>query len=128
MKKFFLFLVITAAVCMAGKAQENAMVAYFDAANPVIMPLDNYTVSVFGLKASPEQMEQVASMAAEFPKKYAFSSEMATDKEYDYTCTLVFLLAEGIPYLHKTLLTFGIMHFQYNGTVYDINEMISVLR
>lgn len=128
MKRFFVFLLVFVALGSAAMAQDEGMTACFDAKQPIILPLDNYTQAVFGLKATSEQLEKTAAFAALYPLKYTFTSEAVTGQEYPYKCSIVFLHAEGIPYLHKTLLSFGVTKFHYDGKTYDINEMITVMR
>jgi hypothetical protein len=128
MKRFLILFFLSLSVSCWCKAQDDAIVAYLDNKLPAIVPLDNYTMAVFGLKATPGQMETIKGKADQNTMKYTLKIETVAGQKYAYNCTLVFLHAENIFDLHKTLLFFGVTFFEFEGKQYEINQFTTVFK
>jgi hypothetical protein len=128
MKRILLSFIAIIAIGTLAVGQDAEIVAHFFSKNPVTISTTHQNTALFGLNATAEQMQQISKQAADNSFKYSFEFQTLQGKPYDHHCKIVFKNGEGIEYLHKTLLTFGVSAFLYGETKYPISEMLTIMK
>ncbi|MBT3208913.1 MAG: hypothetical protein HN704_18505 [Bacteroidetes bacterium] len=108
--------------------EKNEIVAYFENTQDVLSVDGETALSSFYLKVDEVQLDVIKMKAQRHINGYELTVSETLNKDGNYECSLTFKFKADMAYLHKTFLFFEVAKFQYNNTLYNLDQFLSTVK